>query len=353
MNIKTLQFLGILVLPILFLASCGDDDDVTPTPPNNPDAIEAKYREYVDRFVTEGVDRGFDVDISELTVVEGIAPQFQEFCGYGYSNYNSTGRPRVEISDVAFCWDDRNDIEKEALMFHELGHAILARQHKETTYSNTLPTSMMCSEACAGANLFFVYNTFTPGLRKYYIDELFDPLVDPPSWLSKTDTTQFYTDDFEDDNSEWTFEAVGDDQGAFTANRYDTTMTGDIALSITSDGSLGFESFAYWLVELDAPDIPEGAELKVTAIMDLEQVTGDGLSLVARTDVLGGDDLQISGFETTQGSISFNGTEQDRQVSVIMPYFPNRADKLSVFFLLGGEINGKVYCKDILVEVME
>ncbi|MEM7381762.1 MAG: hypothetical protein AAF361_11270 [Bacteroidota bacterium] len=353
MNYISLQLISLLTLIILLCAACADDDNPPSTPYTPPGAIESKFREYVDRFVEEGASRGMDIDISDLTVVEGIAPENQEFCGYGYSNYNGTGRPRVEINEADLCWDDRSDVEKEILMFHELGHAVLGRFHKETRFPSTLPTSMMCSDACAGNNLFFVYNNYSPKLREYYLDELFEPFATPPEWVGKSDTTQFFTDNFEGDNSEWVFQAVNDDQGIFTSNRYDTTMTNDIALSITSEGGLGLESFAYWLTQFDTPDIPESAVVKVTATLDLDQVTGEGVNLVVRTDAVNGSNFEISGFNTTQGAITVNGTQQDRSLSVIMPYFPTDVDRMNVFFIIGGESSGKVYCKDIKVEVME
>ena len=70
-------------------------------------------------------------------------------------------------------WDTATDYEKEMLIFHELGHCDLDRDHKEGWYIQIvdgkevarIPISIM------GAQLFYV-NTYITH-RDYYLEELF------------------------------------------------------------------------------------------------------------------------------------------------------------------------------------
>jgi predicted SprT family Zn-dependent metalloprotease len=53
------------------------------------------------------------------------------------------------------CWQSYNDINKEKLLFHELGHAVLNRPHNDYKLPDGDFKSMMCStplnQTCGGA----------------------------------------------------------------------------------------------------------------------------------------------------------------------------------------------------------
>ena len=155
---------GILSLLCLCFFSCKKETvSPTVTPPPLPVVQESPFTEYVDRFFEEARKRNSNVIRDNLTV-NWMSNASSEFCGFGYYNYNNTGRMRVEINPSPSCWEERNDFEKEALMFHELGHAVLSRGHFNTKLKNGLEQSMMCG-GDFGCNQFDLYNEFTPALR--------------------------------------------------------------------------------------------------------------------------------------------------------------------------------------------
>lgn len=56
---------------------------------------------------------------------------------------------------------------------------------------------------------------------------------------------------------------------------------------------------------------------------------------------------------TTEGFITVDGTVENETLSVILPYYPSGVDRLNVFLILNGESSGKVFCRDLVVEVMK
>ena len=54
-------------------------------------------------------------------------------CGIG-------GFYHVRIKNNDFCWKDRREFDREILLFHELGHAILNREHVPRSDGNKSKT---------------------------------------------------------------------------------------------------------------------------------------------------------------------------------------------------------------------
>jgi hypothetical protein len=58
-----------------------------------------------------------------------------------------------EVRVLKSWWDDSSDLEKELLVYHELGHCVINRKHKEgfidgTNCPNSLMNSIMVGEYC-------------------------------------------------------------------------------------------------------------------------------------------------------------------------------------------------------------
>ena len=88
-------------------------------------------------------------------------------------------------------------------MFHELGHALLKRDHKTTTLPNGEQASIMTPDPS------MLYNEYTAKKRSYYFQELFEPNTIAPDWsLPKTNATIVLEDDIELTN-EWQFKLSG------------------------------------------------------------------------------------------------------------------------------------------------
>ena len=184
-----------LILILLFFG-CQKEDAMELSLKNNSivEAIEL----YVDRFVEEAKNHGVEVDVSNLiiTIEEGLIED--KYCGYGYSDFETTGKPKIIISKE--CWyefaelpdgEEQADIEKEKLIFHELGHAILNRSHDYSLLPDGSSKTLMFPNNLAAYSTNFSYK------RDYYISELFNPETPIPPWAKQyivSDTTIFFLD---------------------------------------------------------------------------------------------------------------------------------------------------------------
>lgn len=191
MKIKHL-FLFVL---LMLLFSCKEDSDP---------AINPELSFYVERFVEEGIKRGRNISTENLQAK--LVDQFSietpsNVCGYGWSNFDTRGTQRIEILNNSNCWIDRTEIEKENIVFHELGHAILDRPHYSALLpNNTTPISIMCSSICSNYGVFHVDGP----LKDFYLDELFNPNTEfPNTFLNKEFSRVLFQDDFGDNTFDW------------------------------------------------------------------------------------------------------------------------------------------------------
>lgn len=131
-----------------------DSDDVEITPPSqNPgnSDIDPELQVQVDAFVREANARGIDVSLSGLSV------QFANFSGGASGQCSTNGISReVLVSDV---FRGRPNLAFY-IVFHELGHCILRREHRDDIIS-IMNTTINLSEL----------NTLD---QTALIDELFD-----------------------------------------------------------------------------------------------------------------------------------------------------------------------------------
>ena len=158
----------ILLLGVLFLYSCGDEPvyDVAPV-----------FEPYVERFVEEALTYGISYDFQE----EGLEIVFRDAVSKESGGQcNSSGLIEIE----RFFWNDLDDFEKEGLIFHELGHCVLGRGHKNALLPNgEWGSRMRGSPLPDGTNAVINYT----GTRlPFYRDEMFDPDTPIPDWASWT-----------------------------------------------------------------------------------------------------------------------------------------------------------------------
>lgn len=174
-----------------------DGDGNNGVNPNNI-SISEQLLPYYDRFIDEMLSRGEDlrdIPISIVLVSPSVQSNTYGYCGLGYSNYNGTGNARVEIVNNGRCWSDRSDIERENLMFHEFGHALLDRPHisAPTTFPNGSARSIMCSSNyCSG---FTNYGPYQDTQRSFYLDELLDENINMPFWATSKNSSSTLEDD--------------------------------------------------------------------------------------------------------------------------------------------------------------
>ena len=180
MKIKCLKFL----LFIFILGCTKDNQQLEPNIPEyNPSlhsGINLSFANYVKKFYDEANIRGKNENNIIGKAIEDLKLEFDSdltnYCGYALS-FNTSNSPHVIISDRATCWNDRSATDKEILIFHELGHAILKRSHDDTRMSNNHRKTMMFS-----GNQFGLYKKEEIDKRRYYLDELFDVTTPEPNW---------------------------------------------------------------------------------------------------------------------------------------------------------------------------
>lgn len=162
-----------LLLLFMVLGSC--DDDSTDIIYNVPDEVQP----FIDKFIEEATNRGQELKIDNL-IVELTSPvenAGQFVCGVTYGEVVNLPQNLIQIDTQCLAWR-HSELSKEVLVFHELGHAILLRQHRTDRLPNFDFASIMLSSSW-NIDDFYVFDLTK---REYYIDELFDPSTPVPDW---------------------------------------------------------------------------------------------------------------------------------------------------------------------------
>ena len=166
-----------LFIPLFLITFCFacNDDSATPIVYDVPNEVEP----FVQKFIEEGKARGVNLSIDNL-IVELTAPvenNGQFVCGVTYGEVIGLPQNRIEIDTQCLAWR-HSEISQEVLIFHELGHAILLRQHRTDKLPNFDFASIMVSSTW-NIDDFYIFDLTK---RAYYIDELFDSNTPVPDW---------------------------------------------------------------------------------------------------------------------------------------------------------------------------
>ena len=157
---------------LLFFTSCKDSKEYN---------VNSSFTEYLQRFETEGLTRGHTFDPQN----NGLIIEFANLKdnNAGLTHYE---KPiRIEIDKT--YWNDISnsagaDAMKEDLIFHELGHGLLNRDHLNSTLPNDDWKSIMCGGDKVNNRS---WNINYRGIRrKYYVDELFNESTPVPDFSS-------------------------------------------------------------------------------------------------------------------------------------------------------------------------
>lgn len=148
---------------VLLLFTCSDDEQMTKSFVN----VDSRLWPYFERFEQVAADRGVMVDLN-LSGIEARLERFEEPNVAGKCQH-PTPSENILLIDLPFFVNTEDDMLKEFVIFHELGHCYLGRDHREDSYQNGICISMMRSGI---GDCLDNYNTNT---RSIYLDELFDP----------------------------------------------------------------------------------------------------------------------------------------------------------------------------------
>lgn len=128
-------------------------------------SVDDELRQYFDLFETEGNSRGWNIDLEAMSV-SGYIETIDERNTVGQCQTSDMGNKRVVI-DGTF-WNRYDFYEREFIVFHELGHCILGRDHDDSADSANRCKSIM-SSGSGGC-----INNYSEKTRTDYLDELFD-----------------------------------------------------------------------------------------------------------------------------------------------------------------------------------
>lgn len=98
--------------------------------------VDSQLQPYVDRFVAESNKVGKPVTVDNLIASIGTIGTAD---WAGECSYSST--PTITINQT--YWSNFNDAEREQVMFHELGHCVLMRNHNNDVDAYGTPVSVM------------------------------------------------------------------------------------------------------------------------------------------------------------------------------------------------------------------
>lgn len=126
--------------------------------------IDAELQPIIDMFIEEAKTRGKDIQLNEFNLTATIEPINRESvagqCTQGEGTISQI------LIDQQF-WSGYTPLAKESLVFHELGHCILQRSHRDDKDLEGNCLSLM--ESGRG----FCQMIYTATTRDQYLDELF------------------------------------------------------------------------------------------------------------------------------------------------------------------------------------
>lgn len=158
-------YLSLVTVSILLVSCSIYEDSITPeAQPINFPNVDQELWTYYDRFETEAARRGLDIDLRELNI-SGNVEFIAEEGVVGTCQYHSRTPNHVTI-DESF-WLRSSDLSKEYVVFHELGHCVLLRDHNDNHDDNGFCISVMHS------GLTDCRSAYNNTYREYYLDELF------------------------------------------------------------------------------------------------------------------------------------------------------------------------------------
>lgn len=160
---------------LLVVVACNQDSEVAMDPRFENTNIDPEFIPFVESFLIEAEIRRDTIDLSTigLEIQFGDATNSTDVLGSCDRDHHI-----VTISEVD--WNNLSNNHREALIFHELGHCILDRDHETDRLSNGEVASIMWPS---------IQGKLFGARRKYYVDELFEhtfPVSQEPDWVSNS-----------------------------------------------------------------------------------------------------------------------------------------------------------------------
>lgn len=160
---------------LVFFGACIDEriespEEFTQGPKEYPNVHQALWTHF-EVFEEEARERGYEVDLAQANI-HGSIEVINDGDVAGVCSYGGGQRHRDVTIDKSF-WNRASHNYREYIVFHELGHCFLFRDHYEACLTNRTYASLMRSGngSCR--------DNYTASTRDYYINELFETIVGP------------------------------------------------------------------------------------------------------------------------------------------------------------------------------
>ncbi|MCB0685443.1 MAG: hypothetical protein KDC53_02925 [Saprospiraceae bacterium] len=157
-------FLGLQL--VLTLSGCifTESDPIDELSSQKYPGVDSSLYAAFSMFEYEGNLRGFSIDLSNSGITASFT-DIPEIHVAGQCRYDYLNRKSILIDSI--YWHIASGLNRELIVFHELGHCYLDRDHLDTAFSNGICRSIMRSGTCCCQDAYNERN------RKYYLDELF------------------------------------------------------------------------------------------------------------------------------------------------------------------------------------
>lgn len=202
------------LISIILLFAFGCENEVSPN--KSLTKLNLAYKE-VDSlfsvFKSEAKIRQRRVDEDKINLKFTNISQRLGYWGFAFVNGS------IELDST--IWYSMTTPEKEYLLFHELGHSILKRNHTNVKFKNGEYKSLMLdmsAEKFSGVYFYVVR-------RKYYLDELFGKTETEPYWILNVPLVQnsnnkvIFNENFNENKPNWDVNAGKIVNGIFWLNK--------------------------------------------------------------------------------------------------------------------------------------
>lgn len=151
------------LLTIVFCFSCTQEEPI-PEAPAYPNVEQALWP-YFQTFEEEAAARGLEIDLANARL-SGEIDNLDDGNVIGLCQYGRYINNHITI-DKQF-WNRSSNLAREMVVFHELGHCFLGRDHLENAFRSGHCESIMRSGTCC------CRDGYSASTRTYYVDELFE-----------------------------------------------------------------------------------------------------------------------------------------------------------------------------------
>lgn len=190
------------------------------TEPESNVEVSPEFRPFVRSFEEEAAKRGITFDFEESGLEILLGPTRVD-------NAAGVCRGDGSIEIETSVWDNFSTAGKEQLIFHELGHCVLGRPHRNVVLSNDEWGSIMRGTPIPEDRGVAV--NYSGQRREYYINELFDENTPFPDWAS-------ISRDYLDDVALDTILFIEESNELNTTKFIDTARDFQIEFTMTNNG---------------------------------------------------------------------------------------------------------------------